>query len=415
MLGIRILKAFGRSAHLGSSFRAQARQLRATELGKARVISALWATVIALPEIAFALILFLGIREVAHGQMSAGTLVAFFGTAMNLRWPIDSIGWLLAAANDAASAAERYFEVLDAPVTVTSPETPVQPTRTGGHLQFRDVWFRFPDAEDPPRSTGGAAARCGSRPAPGGECRRGRCDRLRQDRPDGSGEPSLRRHRWRNPAGRRGHPRAGPGRTPIAGGDGVRGAHAVLRLGARERPAGASGSRRRAGAPGARDRPGRFRRRPALGAGHPDRGAGFVAVGRAAAAARTGPRRRRQSVGPGDGRPVVRVGHPYRGPGRAGTAVGAAWHHRPDHRPPGVDRDAGRPGGTARARPDHRAGYPLRPDGNGPRLPRSADQPGRPPRDPDGHGHQDTPGHPDNRAHRVAGDPAPPPQEGAGR
>ena len=42
VLGIRILKAFGRSGHLSRRFVAQARELRVTELRKAGVISKLW-------------------------------------------------------------------------------------------------------------------------------------------------------------------------------------------------------------------------------------------------------------------------------------------------------------------------------------------------------------------------------------
>lgn len=148
VLGIRILKAFGRSGHLSRRFLAQARELRATEMHKARVISALWAVIIAVPEIAFGLTLFLGIRQVADGAMSAGTLVAFSGVALGLRWPIDSIGWLLAMSNDAASASQRYFEVMDAPVTITSPDRPRTTDSPGrGHLRFSDVHFRFADAQ----------------------------------------------------------------------------------------------------------------------------------------------------------------------------------------------------------------------------------------------------------------------------
>jgi ATP-binding cassette, subfamily B, bacterial len=146
VLGIRILKAFGRSAYLSRRFLAQARELRATEMSKARVISALWAVIIALPEVAFGLTLFLGIRQVADGAMSAGTLVAFFGVALGLRWPIDSIGWLLAMSNDAASASQRYFEVMDAPVTITSPKHPRTTAAAHGHLRFSGVRFRFADA-----------------------------------------------------------------------------------------------------------------------------------------------------------------------------------------------------------------------------------------------------------------------------
>ncbi len=146
VLGIRILKAFGRSGHLSRRFVAQARELRATELRKAGVISKLWAVIIALPEVAFAITLYFGITQVVNGDLSAGTLVAFFGVALGLRWPIDSIGWLLALSNDAASASQRFFAVLDAPITVTSPATPraaVRPAR--GHLVFSGVRFRFAD------------------------------------------------------------------------------------------------------------------------------------------------------------------------------------------------------------------------------------------------------------------------------
>ena len=150
VLGVRILKAFGRSAHLGRKFAQQAGELRATELSKARVIAVLWAVIIALPEIALGIALVLGVREVAAGTLSAGTLVAFFGTAMGLRWPIDSIGWLLAISNDTAAASERYFEVMDSPLIVTSPDNPVRAPERTGHLALDAVRFHFADGESDP-------------------------------------------------------------------------------------------------------------------------------------------------------------------------------------------------------------------------------------------------------------------------
>ncbi|SDO38025.1 ATP-binding cassette, subfamily B [Nakamurella panacisegetis] len=146
VLGVRILKAFGRSSHLRRSFLRQAGDLRDTELSKSKVISVLWAVIIALPEIALGIALVLGVRQVAAGTLSAGTLVAFFGTAMGLRWPIDSIGWLLAIANDTAAASDRYFEVMDAPVTVTSPDHPIPAPNPSGRLRLKDVRFHFADA-----------------------------------------------------------------------------------------------------------------------------------------------------------------------------------------------------------------------------------------------------------------------------
>src|SRR6476661_1882048 len=148
VLGIRILKAFGRSPHLARSFLREAGGLRTTELSKAKVISVLWAAIVALPEIALGITLVLGIWQVANGELSAGTLVAFFGTAMGLRWPIDSIGWLLAISNETATASDRFFEVMDSPLTVTSPEHPVPAPPAAGRVRFSGVHFRFADAVD---------------------------------------------------------------------------------------------------------------------------------------------------------------------------------------------------------------------------------------------------------------------------
>ncbi len=159
VLGIRILKAFGRSRHFSDEFRAEAARLRDTEIVKARVLSWLWATTIALPEIALGIALLLGIRQVATGSLTAGVLVSFFGVAMTLRWPVDSIGWLLAITNETAAATERFFEVMDSPETITSrPVASVTSVTDGasaangaaGHLAFRDVHFAYPDDRSRP-------------------------------------------------------------------------------------------------------------------------------------------------------------------------------------------------------------------------------------------------------------------------
>jgi ATP-binding cassette subfamily B protein len=151
VLGIRILKAFGRSRHFSDEFRAEAARLRDTEIVKARVLSWLWATTIALPEIALGIALLLGIRQVASGSLTAGVLVSFFGVAMTLRWPVDSIGWLLAITNETAAATERFFEVMDSPETITSRPVAVPADRgAAGHLAFRNVHFAYPDDRSRP-------------------------------------------------------------------------------------------------------------------------------------------------------------------------------------------------------------------------------------------------------------------------
>ncbi|MFE6685912.1 ABC transporter ATP-binding protein [Streptomyces sp. NPDC057743] len=150
VLGIRIIKGFGRHRSQAGAFRELAGAVRTTELAKARLLSVLWGVGTLLPELALAAALVLGTVQVADGQVSAGTLVAFLSTALALRWPVDSIGFLLAMSSAAATAADRYFEVLDEPPLQEAGPAPrrpgARPQRAGGGLVFEGVEFRYPDA-----------------------------------------------------------------------------------------------------------------------------------------------------------------------------------------------------------------------------------------------------------------------------
>ncbi|MEU0914465.1 ABC transporter ATP-binding protein [Streptomyces althioticus] len=149
VLGIRIIKGFGRHRSQARAFRELSGKLRGTELHKARLLATILGIIVTLPELAIGAALVLGAVQVADGELSAGTLVAFLSTALALRWPVDSIGFLLAMSQEAATATERYFEVMDAEPESGATTTPVQDggPREGG-LRFENVTFRYPDAPE---------------------------------------------------------------------------------------------------------------------------------------------------------------------------------------------------------------------------------------------------------------------------
>lgn len=146
--GIRVLKAFGRSAHLGALFTGQSAELRRTELVKVRYGATLWAAINGLPPIALAAMLAVGVHSVVDGSMTLGALVAGITLATFLQWPIEAFGYLLAELNNARTAADRYWEIIDAPVDIHEPTRPVElPDPVQGTLQFDHVGFAFPDAD----------------------------------------------------------------------------------------------------------------------------------------------------------------------------------------------------------------------------------------------------------------------------
>ncbi|MFE7751524.1 ABC transporter ATP-binding protein [Streptomyces sp. NPDC057428] len=149
VLGIRIVKGFGRNRSQALAFRTLAQRLRGTELGKARLLAGIWALITAIPELAIGAALVLGTVQVADGRLSAGTLVAFLSTALALRWPVESIGFLLAMSQESATAADRFFEVMDV-AEEPEPQVPDGASGKAGDgregIVFEGVEFRYPDA-----------------------------------------------------------------------------------------------------------------------------------------------------------------------------------------------------------------------------------------------------------------------------
>jgi ATP-binding cassette subfamily B protein len=144
--GIRVLKAFGRGGFITEKFANDALELRKTELIKAKMVASLWLYLSVIPELALGVSLFAGVWLVQTGQMTIGSLAAFILITSVLRWPMDSVGFLLSMTIDAQTAVERFFEVLDEPVTIRDPDEAAKVEQVRGRLVFEGVHFKYQDA-----------------------------------------------------------------------------------------------------------------------------------------------------------------------------------------------------------------------------------------------------------------------------
>jgi ATP-binding cassette subfamily B protein len=151
VLGIRVIKSFGRRGELLRTFTGDAQRLRSAELDKNRTLAKLWSVIGAYPQVVLAGVTFFGVLAVAHGQLSKGDLVAFIALQLRLNWPLMAMGWLIAGAEETVAATARLFEVMDSTADIDEPAEPVRLTATDrpARLEFADVDFRFRDsAED---------------------------------------------------------------------------------------------------------------------------------------------------------------------------------------------------------------------------------------------------------------------------
>jgi len=147
--GIRVVKSLGRSGLVFDRYDAKATALRGMELEKVRTLALLWCIFELHPQATLAVILVGGAVAVNTGALTVGGLVGFVALFTVLLWPILSLGFLFAFAQETASACDRIGELLDEPITVTD-RPGVRPAALGSpaRLRFQGVGFRYPGSAE---------------------------------------------------------------------------------------------------------------------------------------------------------------------------------------------------------------------------------------------------------------------------
>ncbi|HEV3290397.1 MAG TPA: ABC transporter ATP-binding protein [Streptosporangiaceae bacterium] len=150
--GVRVLKALGRRREAAARHTAQARLVYQTQVSKARLRGAFWAGLDLIPNSVIGLLLLLGAIATSHHELSVGGLVAFITLTLLLVWPIEATGYILATGQEAATAAQRVYEILDTRPAITGPAVQALPAARAGHprrrvparLVFDRVEFGYP-------------------------------------------------------------------------------------------------------------------------------------------------------------------------------------------------------------------------------------------------------------------------------
>ena len=143
--GIRAIKAFGRRQLVLRQFMDQAERLYDSSLEQVRLRARFWSLIDMMPNLTMALILFGGALAVARGQLTLGGLVAFISLLILLVWPIESLGEILALAEEATSAATRVWEVLDTVPAIADRAGAHDLNECHGSVRFEGVTFGYPN------------------------------------------------------------------------------------------------------------------------------------------------------------------------------------------------------------------------------------------------------------------------------
>ncbi|HWK21291.1 MAG TPA: ABC transporter ATP-binding protein [Microbacteriaceae bacterium] len=147
--GIRVVRAFVRERHEEARFAVANAELTDTGLRAGRLFALVFPVVMLIMNVASVAVLWFGAGGIEAGTSQIGAVTAFLQYLIQILMAVMMATMMSMMVPRAAVAAERIGEVIDTPSSVAPPEHPVTPPLAEGVIEFRDVEFRYPGAEEP--------------------------------------------------------------------------------------------------------------------------------------------------------------------------------------------------------------------------------------------------------------------------
>jgi len=142
--GIRVLKAFNRQRTSQENFEKACNTYKVLSLRQVKVDALFMPSIILLIGLSTIITIYVGGIKAIEGEITIGNIAEFVIYVNMLTWPFASVGWVTSLVQRAAASQERINEFLH-----TSPEIVNESEADdviGGKIEFRDVYFTYPDS-----------------------------------------------------------------------------------------------------------------------------------------------------------------------------------------------------------------------------------------------------------------------------
>jgi len=149
--GIRVIRAFDRGAHQRERFDAANVDLTNTAIAMNQTIAFLMPALIVMLGLTNVGIIWVGSHRIDAGTMQVGAMIAALQYSMQILFAVFMVTAVFVMLPRAAASAARINQVLELTPEIADPSRPLQPQRTTmrGHVEFQNVTFQYPGAEEP--------------------------------------------------------------------------------------------------------------------------------------------------------------------------------------------------------------------------------------------------------------------------
>jgi len=147
--GMMVIRAFNRQPYEEQRFDQANLDLTRTSLFVNRVMVILMPLMMLIMNGLAMLIIWVGAHQVAQSSMQVGDMMAFMQYAMQIVFAFLMLSMMFIILPRADVAANRVADVLEAEISIRDPESPQPfPEPFHGAIEFRNVSFRYPGAEE---------------------------------------------------------------------------------------------------------------------------------------------------------------------------------------------------------------------------------------------------------------------------
>jgi len=149
--GVRVIRAFDRGARQRERFDRANLDLTNTSIALNRLMAFLMPALILMLNLTSLAIIWVGSHRIDAGVMQVGAMIASMQYAMQIMFAVFMVTAMFVMLPRAAASAARINEVLDVSPEIVDPAGPAVPPRAArrGHVEFQNVTFQYPGAEEP--------------------------------------------------------------------------------------------------------------------------------------------------------------------------------------------------------------------------------------------------------------------------
>lgn len=149
LTGVRVVRAFDRQRYEEERFDVANQDLTDVTIRVNRMIATLMPAMMLVLNLSTIAILWFGSIRVNNGDMQLGAMMAFLQYAMQILFSLLMVSMLFIFLPRASAAAVRINEVLAIEPEITDAEQVRQANDMRGYVEFQDVTFSYPGAEEP--------------------------------------------------------------------------------------------------------------------------------------------------------------------------------------------------------------------------------------------------------------------------